>query len=242
MKVVWMLRSIVFIVLQTASVMVVSLVGFLFWFASDNVKYAYLKLWVGFVVFLLRVVCGVKYQVHGKENLDLTQTGLILARHESAWETFAFQIIFPRLAFVLKKELLNIPFFGWGLRMTSPIAIDRGAGRKAMKQVLDEGTEKLSGNDEYGSWVVIFPEGTRMPVGQLGKINSGGSLLAKKSGVKTYLVAHNAGQCWAAKDWVVKPGKVDVYISESIDVTELGTAEINKLTEEWFNQYLTKTS
>jgi len=237
-KFVWALRSIVFIVLQTVSVIVVSLVGLLFWFASNKFKYAYLKVWVSFVVLLLRVVCGVKYEVHGKENLDVTQTGLILARHESAWETFAFQIIFPRLAFVLKKELLNIPFFGWGLRMTSPIAIDRGAGRKAMKQVLDEGTEKLANDGKDDSWVVIFPEGTRMPVGKLGKINSGGSLLAKKSGAKTYLVAHNAGQCWAAKDWVVKPGKIDVYISEAIDVGTLNTAEINKLTEEWFNQYL----
>jgi 1-acyl-sn-glycerol-3-phosphate acyltransferase len=237
MKIIWALRSIVFILLQTASVIIVSLVGFLLWFSSDKVKYAYLKLWVGFVVFLLRFVCGVRYQIHGKENLDLTQPGLILARHESAWETFVFQIIFPRLAFVLKKELLNIPFFGWGLRMTSPIAIDRGAGRKAMKQVLDEGLEKLTRKKDP-SWVVIFPEGTRMSANKLGKINSGGALLAKKAKVKTYLVAHNAGNCWAAKNWIIKPGKVDVFISKPLDVERIDTAEINKLIEEWFKTNL----
>ncbi len=234
MKNIWAFRSIIFIILQATSVIVVSLVGFLLWFASDKVKYAYLRCWVGFVLLLLRFICGVKYEVHGRDNLDLTKTGLILARHESAWETFAFQIIFPRLAFVLKKELLKIPFFGWGLRMTSPIAIDRGAGRKAMKQVLDQGSQKLSAD----SWVVIFPEGTRMPRGKLGKINSGGSLLAKNSGAKTYLVAHNAGKCWAAGSWIVKPGKVDVFISKPLNVEKMETAEINKLTEDWFKKHL----
>jgi len=233
-KLVWGLRSLVFIVLQTLSVIVVSIVGFLFWFTPNSFKYAYLNIWVKFVMFLLRIICGVKYEVYGKENLDLTQTGLILARHESAWETFSFQVIFPRLAFVLKKELLMIPFFGWGLRMMSPIAIDRGAGRKAMKQVLDEGTDRLSKD----SWVVIFPEGTRMPVSKLGKINSGGSLLAKKSEAKTYLVAHNAGNCWAAKSWIIKPGKVDVFISEPLDVATLSTSDINQLTEEFFKKHL----
>jgi len=233
-KIIWVLRSIVFIILQTLSVIVVSLVGFLFWFAPDKFKYAYLKIWVGFVVFLLQVICGVKYKIHGQKNLNLTQAGLILSRHESAWETFAFQIIFPRLAFVLKKELLNIPFFGWGLRMTSPIAIDRGAGRKALKQVLDKGANKLAN----GSWVVIFPEGTRMPARKLGKINSGGAMLAKKTAAKTYLVAHNAGSCWPSNSWIIKPGKVDVFISEPIDVANMDVAEINKLTEQWFIQHL----
>ncbi len=236
MKIIWIIRSLVFMAVEFSAIIIFATLGSLLIFASAPIRYAYFNQMVRFVLFSLKVICGVRYQVHGKEHLDLTKSGLILARHESVWETFAFQRFFPRQAFVLKKELLNIPFFGWGLRMTAPIAIDRGAGRQAMKQVLDEGTERL----HNGSWVVIFPEGTRMPVGQLGKINAGGALLAQKAKVNTYLVAHDAGLCWPAKQWIIKPGVVNVYISAPLVLEDLNTKDINKLTKEWFQSHLSE--
>ncbi len=232
MKILSILRSLVFVILQIVSAIIISLVGFLFWFASDKFRYNYLKLWTSFTMVSLRVICGVKHEVFGQENLDLTQTGLILARHESTWETFAFQLIFPRVAFVLKQELLFIPFFGWGLAMMSPIAIHRSGGRKAIKLVLEEGIKRLKSD----CWVVIFPEGTRMPLGKIGKINSGGAFLAKKSAAKTYLVAHNAGNCWPGKGWIITPGTVKVFISKPIDASAMDIKELNKLTEEWFTK------
>jgi len=201
---------------------------------SFKTRYHFMHYWARFCVVWLRITCGVKYRVHGAENIDSTQTGLILARHESAWETLAFQKIFPRHAYVLKRELLKIPFFGWGMSLLNPIAIDRSAGRKALNQMLSEGVERLHGED----WVVVFPEGTRMPAGELGKINIGGSMLAGKAKVPVYLVAHNAGSCWPKNSFIKKPGTIDVYISEPLDVSVLKTAEINEKIAEWFKQAL----
>lgn len=234
MKITWVLRTLLFSFLQFSSIIIFSTLGLVLYFFSDKIKYIYITWWISFVMFLLKFVSGVKYQLHGQENIQEGESGLILARHESTWETFAFQQIFPRQAFVLKKELLKIPLFGWGLQMSSPIAIDRRAGRKALKQVLEQGVSKL----EENIWVVIFPEGTRMPSNKIGKINSGGALLAQKSKANTYLVTHNAGRCWAAKKWLIKPGVVDVYISPPLDLDNLTTKEINNLTEEWFKSHL----
>jgi len=158
---------------------------------------------------------------------------LVFARHESAWETFATQAIFPRQAFVLKQELLRIPLFGWGMKMLDPIAIDRHAGRKALKQVIKQGTERL----DKGAWVVIFPEGTRMPHTEIGKINSGGSMLAIKAKRPVILMMHNAGEFWPKNSFIKTPGRIQVYLSAPIEVTDLTVAELNKLTEEWFIQH-----
>lgn len=238
MKIVYFLRSLLFALGQVISLFFFSVLGLFLLPFSHRVRYQFIHYWAKFLVFWVRVTCGVSYRVHGEENIDRTKAGLILARHESAWETFAFQAIFPRQAFVLKKELLKIPFFGWGLSMMHPIAIDRNAGRQAMKQVLTEGQARL----DEGIWVVIFPEGTRMPVGELGKINAGGAMLALKAQKPVYLVAHTAGRCWPKNSFIKTPGVIDVYVSPPLDVTDMKLAEINLLTEEWFSKHLVKTS
>jgi len=234
MKIIWFLRSVLFALGQGITLVLFSVLGQLTRPFSFKTRYHFMHYWARFCVVWLRITCGVKYRVHGAENIDSTQTGLILARHESAWETLAFQKIFPRHAYVLKRELLKIPFFGWGMSLLNPIAIDRSAGRKALNQMLSEGVERLHGED----WVVVFPEGTRMPAGELGKINVGGSMLAGKAKVPVYLVAHNAGSCWPKNSFIKKPGTIDVYISEPLGVSELKTAEINEKIAEWFKQAL----
>ena len=113
------------------------------------------------MLFLLRNLCGIRYQIIGAENIPETPS-IVLSKHQSAWETLAFQKIFPPQVWVLKKELLRIPFFGWGLAMTSPIAIDRSAKKKALEQIVEQGKDRL----KQGFWIVIFPEGTRIPPGQ----------------------------------------------------------------------------
>ena len=190
--------------------------------------------WAVFILWWVKVTCGLKYRVHGADTINRENAGLILARHESAWETFAFQSIFPRQAYVLKRELLKIPFFGWGMALLNPIAIDRSAGRKALNQLVKEGSQRLADGD----WVVVFPEGTRMPAGEIGKINIGGAMLASKASSPVYLVAHNAGKYWPKNSFIKKPGCIDVYISEPLDVTEMSVAEINQQVENWLSQHM----
>lgn len=238
MKAWYFLRSLIFAAGQFFSLIFFTLFGLLLFPFSHRVRYQFMHYWARFLLVWVRWTCGVSYKVHGLENVDKSQAGLILARHESAWETFATQAIFPRQAFVLKKELLKIPFFGWGMAMLNPIAIDRNAGRQALKQILAEGQERLSD----GIWVIIFPEGTRMPAGELGKINAGGAMLALKAQQPVYLMAHNAGEYWPKNSFIKTPGEITVHISPKIDVADMTLAQLNQLTEEWFLQHLSHSS
>jgi 1-acyl-sn-glycerol-3-phosphate acyltransferase len=223
-------RSILFAIGQVVSVILFSVVGQLLRPFSNRARYQFIHYWARFCIWWLKVTCGVSYRLHGREHLDFSKTGLVLARHESTWETLAFQEIFPRQTFVLKKELLRIPFFGWGLALLDPISIDRNAGRQAIKQVVSDGVARLH-NDV---WVVIFPEGTRMTSGQPGKIKPGGALLAQKADAPVYLVAHNAGRFWPKNSFVKYPGTVDIHISPPLETADLTVAEINQKIEEWF--------
>lgn len=234
MKLITYFRSVLFYIGQITALVFFVTTSQVLWLASAKARYGYIHLWARWNIRWLKWTCGVRYEVHGAENVDKSQAGLILARHESAWETFAFQEFFPRQTFVLKQELLKVPFFGWGLKMMGPIAINRNAGRRAMKQVIDLGMDKLA----KGIWVVIFPEGTRMKAGKKGKINAGGALLAQKSQALTYLVAHNAGHCWPSGSFLVYPGKIDVYISPPFKAGEMTVEEINTKLEDWLNRHL----
>lgn len=238
MKIVWFFRSVLFSVGQVTTLVFFSLVGQLTRPFSFKVRYQFMHYWAKFCLVWLRFTCGIQYKVHGAEHIQNNQAGLILARHESAWETLAFQAIFPRQAYVLKRELLNIPFFGWGMALLNPIAIDRAAGRKALNQLVNDGKNRL----QQGDWVVVFPEGTRMPAGELGKINIGGAMLATKAKAPVYLVAHNAGYYWPKNSFIKKPGSIDVYISQPINVADMSASEINQQVENWLKQHLISNS
>jgi len=234
MKIIWFLRSVLFAIGQITTLILFSVIGQLTRPFSFATRYAFMHRWAKFVVVWAKWTCGITYRVHGTNTIDTQHAGLILARHESAWETFAFQAIFPRQAYVLKRELLNVPFFGWGMALLNPIAIDRGAGRKALNQLVNEGKDRLA----HGDWVVVFPEGTRMPAGELGKINIGGAMLASKAKAPVYLVAHNAGEFWPKNSFIKRPGCIDVYISEPINVAEMSASQINQQVESWLSQHL----
>lgn len=180
------------------------------------------------VMWLLQVICDIRIEVKGLENIP-QQPCIVLCKHQSAWETFALQTVFPPQVWVLKRELLWLPFFGWGLALTSPIAINRSKGKQAMKQLLAQGKQRL----DDGFCVVIFPEGTRMPYGVRGKYKMGGALLGESTGAPVVPVAHNAGKFWARNALLKRPGTITMSIGKPINPVGLKADDINRQVEEW---------
>lgn len=184
--------------------------------------------WAIMIVAWLRWTCGLGHRVVGLENLPAAPC-VILSKHQSAWETIAYQKIFPPQAWVLKRELLWIPLFGWGLAATRPIAIDRSAGVRALEGVVEQGRERLAG----GRYVVVFPEGTRIPPGERGRYNPGGAMLASKAGVPVVPVAHNSGSFWSRRGFLKLPGVIEVRVGPPIDVAGKRPKQINAEAEAW---------
>ena len=184
--------------------------------------------WAHMMLFLLRLICGIRYRVIGAEHIP-TAPSIILSKHQSAWETLAFQQIFPAQVWVLKKELLRVPFFGWGLALTSPIAIDRSSRKAALKQIVEQGKDRL----KQGFWIVIFPEGTRIAPGKKGKYGIGGAWLATHTGAPVVPVAHNAGEFWGRNSFLKLPGTITVSIGEPIDPAGMEPGDLNTRVEAW---------
>jgi 1-acyl-sn-glycerol-3-phosphate acyltransferase len=191
-------------------------------------RYRIISGWSRLIVWLARVILGIDYRVEGRENLP-SRPAVILAKHQSAWETLAFQYIFPPQVHVLKRELLWIPFFGWGLALMSPIAIDRRRGHSALRFMAKRGRQRL----DQGFWVVVFPEGTRVAPGESRDYQIGGAWLAAASGVPVGPVAHNAGHCWPRNAFLKRPGTVTVRIGPPIEPGSRKPQEINALAKEW---------
>jgi 1-acyl-sn-glycerol-3-phosphate acyltransferase len=223
------LRSLVYVLLQLLITPVFVLLGVAIIPLSPMRRYGYISQWARIMLWLLRVVCGVRMEVRGQENIP-KEPCLILCKHQSAWETMALQLVFPPQVWVLKRELLRIPFFGWGLALTSPIAINRGETREAMKTLLREGKDRL----EKGFCVVIFPEGTRVPYGQRGKYKVGGALLGVSCGAPVVPVAHNAGKLWGKNAFLKYPGLITLSIGQPIRPEKGMKADaLNRQVEEW---------
>lgn len=184
--------------------------------------------WSIFIIRMLRVICGVEYEVIGKENIP-AENAIVLCKHQSAWETFGLQAVFPGQIWVLKRELLWIPIFGWALAIAGSIAIDRKSASKALKQVIAKGRDRL----DKGYWVVIFPEGTRTRPGEKGKYNVGGAMLAVRTGYPVVPVAHNAGLFWPKSGFPIRPGKVQMVIGPALETSGKKAGEIGAQVEEW---------
>lgn len=199
----------------------------LFWLRPIP-RYRVIRQWGRFTVWWLHVTCGLSYEVKGQSHIPKTPC-VILSNHQSTWETLAYQWIFPPHVWVLKRELLWIPLLGWGMSLSQPIAIDRSRKRKAIDQVVQGGRERLAG-DRY---VIIFPEGTRMPSGQPGRFKLGGARLAHAAGCAVLPVAHNAGRFWARRSFLKEPGVIQVVIGEPIESKNLDPAQLNALAEKW---------
>lgn len=221
-------RSVVFFLLQSILTVVFCAIALLTFPFSLLTRYRIITQWSRAVIWLAKVVCGIRYEVIGRDNLP-REPSIVLSKHQSAWETLAFQSILPPQVWVLRKSLLKVPFFGWGLAMMKPIAIDRDAGMRALKQTLEQGRERL----RDGFWIIIFPEGTRTPPGETGKYQIGGAWLAKQTGAPVVPVAHNAGYLWRRNAFLKFPGKITISFGAPIDTKGLSTEEINQRTRDW---------
>ena len=223
------IRSLLFWLGFIINVVVFGLLIVFFFFTPSSFRLKIARLWSLTNNFLLKFFCGIDFKVEGKENLNNVETAIILSKHQSTWETLALHSFTPSVRWVFKRELMRIPIFGWALALTDPIAINRGAGRVAIKQLIDEGTKKL--ND--GKWMVLFPEGTRTQPGKTQKYKIGGALLAEKSGYPVIPIAHNAGEFWPRHSFIKWPGTISVVIGPAIETKGRSADEINKEVFDW---------
>jgi 1-acyl-sn-glycerol-3-phosphate acyltransferase len=229
------LRSLIFLLLQILITPLFTLLALLSFPFHPITRYRIISGWALTVMWLLRVLCGIRMEVRGTENIP-REPCIVLCKHQSAWETIALQKVFPPQVWVLKRELLWLPFFGWGLAMTSPIAIKRSEGREAMKQLLKQGKDRLA----LGFCVVIFPEGTRIPYGQRGKYKIGGAMLGAHCGAPVVPVAHNAGKLWGKNSFLKYPGVITMSIGTPIALAGLKADEINRRAEEWIENEMVR--
>lgn len=223
-------RSILYLAFAFATVVVYSIpLATIGWLLPRTALAPIGTSWAAVNLWGLRWICGLHYRVRGAEHLT-ARNGIIMSKHQSAWETIAFRKILPRdLTWVLKRELLWIPFFGWGLAPFRPIAIDRGSARAAVRKLLDRGAFWL----ERGRWIVIFPEGTRVRPGERRRYGPGGGLLAERTGAPVVPVAHNAGVFWQRRALKKYPGTIDVVIGEPIETAGRSAQEISREVEDW---------
>ena len=193
-----------------------------------RVTYAAVLAWAKSVLAMLRWLCRLDYVVEGREHLPASNTVLLL-KHSSAWETIAQLLIFPMQTWVIKRELMWVPVLGWVLLLLRPIAIDRRGGGAAVQQVLEQGQRRLA----QGFWVAIFPEGTRMPVGETRRYGLSGALLAAAAGLPVVPVAHNAGEFWPRRGWLKRAGTVRVVIGPPLATVGVEPREVNERAQRW---------
>jgi len=229
------LRSVLFFILYNMMGIVHSLFCLIAApFQTFEQRYHFVNLWTRASMWLLQHLNGVQIEVIGRENIPQDQPVVVMANHQSQWETFYLQLLIVPQATILKRELLWVPFFGWGLALLKPIAINRKKGSQAIKTILRVGKQRL----DSGISVVIYPEGTRQPPGTLGKLNGGGTHLAIHAGVPILPVVHNSGDCWPARSIKRFPGTIQIIIGKPIASTGRDVDGLKSEVREWMqNNY-----
>lgn len=223
------LRSVLFTLLMSASVLPWSLVivaGRLV--GGYPAAYQLTVLWMHGCFWLLDALCGLNYRVEGTEHVP-ARNSVVMLKHSSAYETLVQFLLFPRQCWVLKHELMWAPFLGWAIWAIRPIAINRGAGKKAVAEVLEQGKARLA----EGDWVMIFPEGTRVPPGETRRYGLSGVLLAQEAGRLLVPVAHDAGDFWPRRGWIKRPGTVTFRIGPPVDPAGRDPREVNEQLQAW---------
>jgi len=192
-----------------------------FW-SPYRTQFGIARVWARLQFWLLEKVCGLSFTVEGRERIP-AGNHIVMSNHTSAWETIAQFLIFPPQVWVLKRELLWIPLIGWGLKLLRPISINRGAGHRAVNQVIEQGKERLGD----GLWIIIFPEGTRVVAGETRKYGVSGALLATETGKFVVPLSHNAADFWVRRGLLKKAGIIRVVIGEPIAPTGKDARELN---------------
>ena len=210
----------------------------LFPILGNNARYRLATIWCDSVLNWLRLICGVRYEVLGLENLPDTPT-VFLANHQSSWETILFYKLLYPVSPILKKELVRIPFWGWAMKLQKPIAIDRSKPREAGKSLLLQGVNRL----KSGNSVIVFPEGTRSAAGTIKRFSRGGAKLAVAANTPIVPIVHNAGDCWPPRQFIKRPGFITVTIGPVIPVIGKSASELTAEVEKWIrDQFLQSRS
>lgn len=229
--------SIVFTAILFVSVALFGLVVLMLGLFGYRAMYAGVRFWARGILGMLRVLCGLDYTVRGLEHLP-GENAVILMKHSSSWETIAQLVLFPHQTWVMKRELIWAPILGWVIFLLKPIPIDRKGGRAAVEQVIAAGQRRLS----EGLWVVIFPEGTRVPAGQMGRFGLSGTLLAQAAGRPVIPVAHNAGLFWPRRGLRKRSGTIQVVVGQPISTRDRDPREINAEVKDWIEAEITQMS
>lgn len=230
-----LLRSVIFFIV---SLLVTAFYGVLvppFSIVSQKIGYALARSWGLQIVRLAKLICGIDYNILGMENLPSTPS-IVMAKHQSAWETVSLLALMPRASWIIKRELVYVPFVGWALASLKSIAIDRKSGKNARDQILEQGREYLAA----GQWVIIFPEGTRVAPGQKGRYGIGGAWLASQTGTPIVPIAHNAGELWQRNAFIKSPGTVTMSIGPVIETKDKTSLEIIRQVEAWIENEMAR--
>ena len=221
---------------MSVSVFIYSFICVLAYPFPFRIRYKMIAEFVGMNIWFLKVICRVNYRIEGLENIPKDRVGIVLSKHQSTWETFLLPRLFRHSAIILKRELLWVPFFGWGLRLVDPIAINRSAKSNAMEQIIEKGKKAL----DSGRFIIIFPEGTRIPYGKVGNYRSGGARLAVATGYPVIPVAHNAGRYWSKRGILKYPGTIRVVIGAPIETKGRKHEEVLAEVKNWIESTVKK--
>ena len=225
------LRSLLFYIGQIISTILIAPIGIIAFPLDFKKRYYLITRWAVFNLWWLKICCNITYEIKGKDNIP-GKPCIVMSKHQSAFETLALQQIFIPQVWILKKELLQIPIYGWGLASMQPIAINRDSTIKSFRQIADQGCERL----QKGYWVIIFPEGTRVAPNKKKKYLPGGGMLAEKSGAQVVPVAHNAGRLWPRNSMIKKPGLITIKIGPVIESENKSAKEITDEVENWIEK------
>jgi 1-acyl-sn-glycerol-3-phosphate acyltransferase len=231
------LGSLVFTTALFVTVVIYAPIAIVFRIFGYRATYAVAKGWSRMILTMLKWCCRLDFSVSGLERLP-AENAIVLVKHSSAWETIAQLILFPHQTWVLKRELIWAPILGWAIFLLKPIAINRRGGHSAVEQVLKLGQERL----REGLWIVIFPEGTRMPAGETRRYGLSGALLAQAAGRPVIPVAHNAGFFWPRRGLLKKAGTISVVVGEPLDPAGLEPRELNRRIQAWIESEISKMS
>ena len=221
------LRSFLFYIGYICSGVIASLLACLIGpFINLEKRLKFFSLWPKFANWFLHLTCKIEVEIIGEHYIP-DEPCVIVSNHQGQWETFSMQYLFHPLCTLLKKELLYIPLWGWAMAMLKPIAINRKKPKEALSQTLDEGSERL----KSGMYVLLFPEGTRVEAGKVGRYARSCFELAKRNNVKVLPLCHNSGECWPAHKFIKKPGKIKLHVGEPFLVEDTKQSALK--TENW---------